>query len=206
LPHLAIYALHLNTWSWLAIHHYAGGIGGACGVVAGQPLDTVRIRQQAPGAGGGGARAIIRSILAAEGARSLFRGMSYPLMTAALQVGLLLIDLVWRCWAALGFQGCCGCCGPHRRCTVCHPACRPATGTAPVLPTLFFLPLSRGWVQNAVVFQAYGAAARFIAPQAQQQQQQPLSLSHVFWAGCFAGVVQTVSSQAAGQCLRVSSA
>lgn len=64
----------------------AGGFAGACGVVAGQPLDVVRIRQQAQrGAGGSGATNLARAILRAEGARALFRGMAYPLGTAALQ-------------------------------------------------------------------------------------------------------------------------
>ncbi|EFN53292.1 hypothetical protein CHLNCDRAFT_53838 [Chlorella variabilis] len=67
----------------------AGGIGGAFGVIAGQPLDTIRIRQQQPGAGGAGARQFARAILAAEGGRSFFRGMGYPLCTAALQTAVV---------------------------------------------------------------------------------------------------------------------
>ncbi|KAL4859060.1 Mitochondrial arginine transporter BAC2 [Chlorella vulgaris] len=63
----------------------AGGIGGACGVIAGQPLDTIRIRQQQPGYSGGAAL-LARSIVAVEGLRSLFRGMGFPLCTAAMQV------------------------------------------------------------------------------------------------------------------------
>ncbi|KAL4459023.1 hypothetical protein ABPG75_013888 [Micractinium tetrahymenae] len=117
-----------------SVDFMAGGVAGACGVVAGQPLDVVRIRQQAqPGAGGAGAAHMARSIFRAEGARSLFRGMAYPLATAALQ--------------------------------------------------------------NAVVFQAYGAAARFFADASRQEPAAAaaaaLSLPQVFWAGCFAGVVQT---------------
>jgi hypothetical protein len=56
-------------------------------------------------------------------------------------------------------------------------------------------------LQNAVVFQAYGAAARYLtgssgsgdssSPAAQ------LSLSQVFLAGCWAGVVQTVGKTSA---------
>lgn len=64
---------------------HAGGIGGACGVIAGQPLDTIRIRQQQPGYSGGAAL-LARSIVAVEGLRSLFRGMGFPLCTAAMQV------------------------------------------------------------------------------------------------------------------------
>lgn len=70
----------------------SGGIAGACGVVAGQPLDTVRVRQQAAvpaaaqRASGSGGLALLRSIAAGEGVRHLFRGLTYPLLTAALQV------------------------------------------------------------------------------------------------------------------------
>lgn len=72
-------------------HHAPGGVAGACGVVAGQPLDTVRIRQQAAGPAaalqaGGSGLALLRSIAAGEGVRHLFRGLTYPLLTAALQV------------------------------------------------------------------------------------------------------------------------
>lgn len=75
-------------WVESAASTAAGGIAGACGVVAGQPLDTVRIRQQAQqGAGGLGAASLARGILRAEGAGALFRGMAYPLATAALQAG-----------------------------------------------------------------------------------------------------------------------
>ena len=86
------------------LHPTPGGIAGACGVVAGQPLDTVRVRQQAAGppaaqqAGGSGGLALLRSIAAGEGVRQLFRGLTYPLLTAALQVpggGML----SWEGWA-----------------------------------------------------------------------------------------------------------
>ena len=59
-----------------------GAVAGSCGVLAGQPLDTVRIRQQQLGLP---ASRLLRGILAAEGPLSLFKGMSGPLLTAALQ-------------------------------------------------------------------------------------------------------------------------
>ena len=58
------------------------------GVLAGQPLDTVRIRQQQPARSSGkvlSAAGVYRATVAREGARSLFRGMAYPLATACLQ-------------------------------------------------------------------------------------------------------------------------
>ena len=55
------------------------------GVIAGQPLDVVRIRQQQPGTARGGAGQLLRAIAGAEGLASLWRGCSYPLATAALQ-------------------------------------------------------------------------------------------------------------------------
>lgn len=56
------------------------------GVLAGQPLDTVRIRQQQPAAAGAlSAADVYAATVAREGARSLFRGMAYPLATACLQ-------------------------------------------------------------------------------------------------------------------------
>lgn len=164
-------------------------------MVAGQPLDTVRVRQQAAvpaaaqRAGGSGGLALLRSIAAGEGVRHLFRGLTYPLLTAALQV------TVGRCPAD---------CEAYNE----HSQPVPFYGLIPlVLPPAF--------LQNAVVFQSYGTTGRLLqqlegqagasvqpqldGQQQPTQQQQPaqqrqlLSLSHVFWAGCAAGMVQTVS-------------
>lgn len=56
------------------------------GVVAGQPLDTLRIRLQQRGCASRTVVGVWRGMAAAaEGSRALFRGMSYPLYTAALQ-------------------------------------------------------------------------------------------------------------------------
>lgn len=70
----------------------SGGVSGLSGVVAGQPLDVVRIRQQQRQGGGGAGAAPPtrgRQILAGEGPRALFRGMAYPLLTSALQNALV---------------------------------------------------------------------------------------------------------------------
>lgn len=63
----------------------AGAGAGAVGVLAGQPLDVVRVRLQQPRSGQLGALASLRAVMAAEGAGALFRGSFYPLTTIALQ-------------------------------------------------------------------------------------------------------------------------
>lgn len=57
------------------------------GVLAGAPLDIVRIRQQQPGAiGQNTVKNLLKSIVVSEGGlRSLFKGMTYPLATSAIQ-------------------------------------------------------------------------------------------------------------------------
>lgn len=64
----------------------AGGIAGAAGVLAGQPLDTVRIRLQQPGCPWASAGAALRATVAREGPAALFRGVTYPLATISFQV------------------------------------------------------------------------------------------------------------------------
>ncbi|CAD7703906.1 unnamed protein product [Ostreobium quekettii] len=66
----------------------AGGIGGMAGVVAGQPLDTVRIRLQQRSNKYAGTAQAWGSIVYKEGAKSLFKGMMYPLTTAAFQTAV----------------------------------------------------------------------------------------------------------------------
>jgi solute carrier family 25 carnitine/acylcarnitine transporter 20/29 len=65
----------------------SGGVAGMAGVVAGAPLDTVRVRQQQPTMGRPkeGAFRLLHGMLKREGFTSLFRGMSYPMSTAAVQ-------------------------------------------------------------------------------------------------------------------------
>lgn len=59
------------------------------GICAGQPLDTLRVRLQQRGSQTSTA-AILRASGAKAGLRDLFRGMSYPLYTIALQVCMCL--------------------------------------------------------------------------------------------------------------------
>ncbi|KQK03367.1 mitochondrial arginine transporter BAC2 [Brachypodium distachyon] len=74
----------------------AGGVGGMAGVLAGHPLDTLRIRLQqppppaSPGITAAAARPpsaakLLRGILRAEGPSALYRGMGAPLASVAFQ-------------------------------------------------------------------------------------------------------------------------
>lgn len=61
----------------------AGGFGGTAGIIAGYPLDTIRIRQQQSGAGS--AYSILRGVVGSEGPRALYRGMAAPLASVTFQ-------------------------------------------------------------------------------------------------------------------------
>ncbi|KAK9834891.1 hypothetical protein WJX81_006826 [Elliptochloris bilobata] len=63
----------------------AGAGAGAVGVLAGQPLDVVRVRLQQPHSRMPGALASLQSLVRAEGPGALFKGSFYPLTTIALQ-------------------------------------------------------------------------------------------------------------------------
>lgn len=67
----------------------AGGLGGMAGVIAGHPLDTVRIRLQQPrlvaSAAPTTATGLIKHIVSTEGTMALFKGMATPLATIAFQ-------------------------------------------------------------------------------------------------------------------------
>ncbi|KMZ65787.1 Mitochondrial carrier protein [Zostera marina] len=66
----------------------AGGLGGMAGVIAGHPLDTLRIRLQQPvifGVPKISAFGFLRKIIRSEGASSLYRGMGAPLGSIAIQ-------------------------------------------------------------------------------------------------------------------------
>ncbi|XP_078431792.1 mitochondrial substrate carrier family protein [Wolffia australiana] len=67
----------------------AGGLGGMAGVIAGHPLDTLRIRIQQPVQSGSinkptSAR-LLRHIISSEGPSALYRGMAAPLASVAFQ-------------------------------------------------------------------------------------------------------------------------
>jgi hypothetical protein len=58
------------------------------GIAAGQPLDTLRVRLQQRNCQQNSAAGVWKAMAKAEGVRGLFRGMSYPIYTTALQVGI----------------------------------------------------------------------------------------------------------------------
>lgn len=55
------------------------------GVVAGQPLDLIRIRQQQPKYKSGNWLSMMRAVMRKEGPMALYRGVAYPFFTSALQ-------------------------------------------------------------------------------------------------------------------------
>ncbi|GFP99665.1 mitochondrial arginine transporter bac2 [Phtheirospermum japonicum] len=61
----------------------AGGFGGTAGVIAGYPLDTLRVRQQQGGTGS--ALQILRRLVAGDGHFALYRGMTAPLASVTFQ-------------------------------------------------------------------------------------------------------------------------
>ncbi|XP_027122684.1 mitochondrial arginine transporter BAC2 [Coffea arabica] len=61
----------------------AGGFGGVAGIIAGYPLDTLRIRQQHSSKGS--AVNILRHVVSGEGPLALYRGMAAPLASVTFQ-------------------------------------------------------------------------------------------------------------------------
>eukprot|EP00659_Diplonema_papillatum_P012019 gene12019-18564_t len=59
----------------------AGAAGGAAGIVVGQPFDVVKVQQQ--GASSLGAGSIVKDLVRTEGVRSLWKGLTPPLLGAA---------------------------------------------------------------------------------------------------------------------------
>lgn len=64
----------------------AGATGGVAGIIAGQPLDVVRVRLQQKSPRTGSVSSMWRHIVRMEGMRSLFKGAAYPVTTIAMQV------------------------------------------------------------------------------------------------------------------------
>lgn len=173
--------------------HAAGAISGMVGICAGQPLDTLRVRLQQRGCPQQTSTAsILRASGAKAGMRDLFRGMSYPMYTIALQV--------WRwCWWRLviirqqpvggGGDGL-----PHgRQCGLLTRAFAPTqTHTPPPPPhqhpsVTVQVSCKRPVLcvpQNAVTFQAQGAAARMLTG---SDSRAVVSWQHTCISGMFAG-------------------
>jgi len=72
----------------MALDFGAGCVGGAAGVVAGYPLDTVKVKIQTQDVSSGrlmynGTFDCLKQIINKEGGRSLYKGMSSPLIGVA---------------------------------------------------------------------------------------------------------------------------
>ncbi|KAK9066243.1 hypothetical protein SSX86_013564 [Deinandra increscens subsp. villosa] len=61
----------------------AGGCGGIAGIMAGYPLDSIRVRQQSSPSGS--AFSILRHVAVKEGPLALYRGMAAPLASVTFQ-------------------------------------------------------------------------------------------------------------------------
>lgn len=72
---------------------YKGAAGGVAGIIAGQPLDVVRVRLQQKAPNAKGVASMWQHIVRQEGMRSLFKGAAYPITTIAMQVTLCLFCL-----------------------------------------------------------------------------------------------------------------
>jgi solute carrier family 25 (mitochondrial carnitine/acylcarnitine transporter), member 20/29 len=77
-------SLHLRV-----LGEAAGGVGGCLGVIAGSPLDVVRVRLQQSNQQHTGFFSLLRTTVNHEGPFALFRGLFYPLVTAAAQNALV---------------------------------------------------------------------------------------------------------------------
>lgn len=60
----------------------AGGLGGVCAVITGHPFDLIKVRQQTAPAGSASSSAIgaLKTLLARDGPRGLYRGVGAPLV------------------------------------------------------------------------------------------------------------------------------
>ncbi|DBA73969.1 hypothetical protein WJX77_007513 [Trebouxia sp. C0004] len=63
----------------------AGAAGGVAGIIAGQPLDVVRVRLQQKSSCTKSLASMWQLIVRQEGMRSLFKGAGYPITTIAMQ-------------------------------------------------------------------------------------------------------------------------
>ncbi|GMF19909.1 unnamed protein product [Phytophthora fragariaefolia] len=71
--------------SWLDVARdlNAGTIGGVAGIVAGHPLDTVKVQLQTSRGAGSGVLRTLRSVASSEGAAGLYRGLLSPILSNA---------------------------------------------------------------------------------------------------------------------------
>ncbi|GMF16751.1 unnamed protein product [Phytophthora lilii] len=70
-------------WLDIAKDLNAGTIGGVAGIVAGHPLDTVKVQLQTSREAGAGLLRTLRRVVGAEGAAGLYRGLLSPILSNA---------------------------------------------------------------------------------------------------------------------------
>ena len=84
-------AARFSAVSFALLKHHqmlTGAGGGVAGIIAGQPLDVVRVRLQQKSPHTGSLASMWKHIVKMEGGRSLFKGAAYPVTTIAMQVRL----------------------------------------------------------------------------------------------------------------------
>ncbi|KAG7386582.1 hypothetical protein PHYPSEUDO_015490 [Phytophthora pseudosyringae] len=70
-------------WLDIAKDLNAGTIGGVAGIVAGHPLDTVKVQLQTSREAGAGVVRTLRRVTSSEGAAGLYRGLLSPILSNA---------------------------------------------------------------------------------------------------------------------------
>ncbi|POM75634.1 Mitochondrial carnitine/acylcarnitine carrier protein [Phytophthora palmivora] len=70
-------------WLDIAKDLNAGTIGGVAGIVAGHPLDTVKVQLQTSREAGAGVLRTLRRVVGSEGAAGLYRGLLSPILSNA---------------------------------------------------------------------------------------------------------------------------
>ncbi|KAG6623340.1 Mitochondrial Carrier (MC) Family [Phytophthora cinnamomi] len=70
-------------WLDIAKDLNAGTIGGVAGIVAGHPLDTVKVQLQTSREAGAGVVRTLRRVVSSEGAAGLYRGLLSPILSNA---------------------------------------------------------------------------------------------------------------------------
>lgn len=155
---------------------YTGAAGGVAGIIAGQPLDVVRVRLQQKAPNAKGLASMWQLIVKQEGMRSLFKGAAYPITTIAMQVMLALLCASNSSRKIL-----------PSTCTTLV-LCRPETCKQCCL-----------LMQNAVVFYSYGVGCRWLASKdaSRTSTKEPLKLWQVYAAG---EVGMLIPEQGTGSC------
>ncbi|KAH7491755.1 hypothetical protein PRIC1_002835 [Phytophthora ramorum] len=70
-------------WEDIAKDLNAGTMGGVAGIVAGHPLDTIKVQLQTSRTAGTGVLCSLRRVLSSDGAAGLFRGVLSPVLSNA---------------------------------------------------------------------------------------------------------------------------